>query len=82
MTWIFFWQTAEHILIFCPRHAGAWHELRDEQGYLPDFSNLFGTAEGRRKTTEWVTQRGILGQFRGARNELYGPFLSRSLALD
>jgi hypothetical protein len=43
------WQTAKHVLILCPRHAGAWHELRDEQGYLPDFSKLLGTAEGLQK---------------------------------
>jgi hypothetical protein len=22
-------QTAKHVLIFCPRHAGAWHKLWD-----------------------------------------------------
>jgi hypothetical protein len=49
-------QTAKHILIFCRRHAGARHELRDEQGHLPDFSKLLGTAEGLRKTTKWVMQ--------------------------
>jgi hypothetical protein len=75
-------QTAKHVLIFCPRHAGAWHELRDEQGHLPDFSKLLGTAEGLRKTTKWVMQRGILGQFRGARDALYGPPLSLSPAQD
>jgi hypothetical protein len=47
-------QTAKHILIFCPRHAGAWYELRNEQGHLPDFSKLLGTAEGLQKTTKWV----------------------------
>jgi hypothetical protein len=56
-------QTAKHILIFCSTHAGAQHELRDEQGHLLDFSKLLGTAEGQRKTTSWVMQRGILGQF-------------------
>jgi hypothetical protein len=50
-------QTAKHILIFCPRQAGARHELRDEQGHLPDFSKFFGTAEGLRKTTKWEMQR-------------------------
>jgi hypothetical protein len=73
---------AKHILILCPRHAGAWHELRDEQGHLPDLSKLIGTAERLRKTTRWVMQRGILGQFRGARNELYGPIISLSPAQD
>ncbi len=63
-------QTAKHVLIFCPRHAGTRHELRDDQGHLPDFSKLLGTAEGLRKTTKWVMQRGILGQFRGARDAL------------
>ncbi len=71
-------QTAKHVLIFCPRHAGARHELRDEQGHLPNFSNLLGTAERLRKTTQWVMQRGILGQFRGARDMLYGSPLSPS----
>ncbi len=53
--------TANHVLIFCPRHSGARHELRDEQGHLPNFSKLLGTAEGLRKTTKCVKQRGILG---------------------
>ncbi len=39
-------QTAKHVLIFCPRHSGARHELRDEHGHLPHFSKLLGTAEG------------------------------------
>ncbi len=73
---------AKHILIFCPRHVGAQHELRDEQGHLPDFSKLLGTAEGLQKTTKWVMQRGILGLFRGARDALYGPSFSLSLAQD
>jgi hypothetical protein len=45
-------------------------------------SKLLGTADGLRKTTKWVMQRGILGQFRGARNTLYGPPLSLSPAQD
>ncbi len=69
-------------LLLCPKHAGARHELRDEQGHLPNFSKLLGTAEGLRKTTKWVMQRGILGQFRGARDALYGPPLSLSPAQD
>jgi hypothetical protein len=75
-------QTAKQVLILCPRHSGARHELRDEQGHLPNFSKLLGTAEGLRKTTKWVMQRGILGQFRGARDLLYGSSLSLSPALD
>ncbi len=75
-------QTAKHVLIFSPRYAWARHELRDEHGHLPDFSKLLGTAEGLRKTTRWVMQRGILGQFRGAREVLYGPPLSLSPAQD
>ncbi len=75
-------QTAKHVLIFCPRHSGARHELRDEQGHLPNFSKLLGTAEGLRKTTKWVMQREILGQFRGARDLLYGSPFSLSRALD
>jgi hypothetical protein len=39
-------QTAKHILIFCPKYEGARHELRDEQGHLPDLSKLLETAEG------------------------------------
>jgi hypothetical protein len=73
---------AKHVLIFCPRHAEAWHELRDQMGHLPDFSKLLGTAERLRKTTKWVMQRGILGQFRGARGALYGPSLSLSPVQD
>jgi hypothetical protein len=30
------WHTAKHVLIFCPRHAEARYELRDELGHLPD----------------------------------------------
>jgi hypothetical protein len=45
------WQTAKHVLIFCCRHAGARHELMDDQGHLHDFSKLLETAEGLSKTT-------------------------------
>jgi hypothetical protein len=41
--------------------------------HLQVFSWLLGTADGLRKTTRWVMQRGILGQFRGARGMLYDP---------
>ncbi len=58
------------------------HELRDEQGHLPNFSKLLGTAEGLQKTNKWVMQRGIVGQFWGARDMLYGPSLYLSLAQD
>jgi hypothetical protein len=75
-------QRAKHVLIFCPKYEGARHELWDEQGHLPDFSKLLGTAEGLRKTIRWVIQRGILGQFRGARDTLYGPHLPHSPAPD
>jgi hypothetical protein len=75
-------QMAKHILIFSPKYEGAQHELRDEQGHLPDFSKLLGTAEGLRKTTRWVMQRGILGQFWGARDALYGLPLPLSPAPD
>jgi hypothetical protein len=73
---------ARYVLIFCPRYDGARHELRDEQGHLPNFSELLGTADGLRKTTKWVMQRGILGQFRRARYALYGPPLSHSPTQD
>jgi hypothetical protein len=66
-------QTAKHVLIFCHQYSGARHELRDELGHLPNFSKFLGTVDGIRKTTRWVMQRGILGQFRGARDMLYGP---------
>jgi hypothetical protein len=39
-------------------------------------SRLLGTAEGLQKTSRWVMQREILGQFRGARGTLYGPPIS------
>jgi hypothetical protein len=71
---------AKQVLIFCPRHKGARHKLRDEQGHLPDFSKLLGTTEGLQKTTRWVMQRGILGQFRRDRDTLYGPSLFLSPA--
>jgi hypothetical protein len=45
-------QTAKHVLIFYPRRAEARHELRDEQGHLPDLSKLLGTAEFLQKTTK------------------------------
>jgi hypothetical protein len=73
---------AKHVLIFCPKYEGARHELRDEQGHLPDFLKLLGTAEGLRKTTRQLMQRGILGQFRGARDALYGLLLPHSPAPD
>jgi hypothetical protein len=65
-----------------PWHAAARQELRDEQEHLCKFSKLLGTGEGLRKTTRWVMQREILGQFRGARDVLYGPLLSLSPAQD
>jgi hypothetical protein len=73
---------AKHVRFFCLRHTGAHHVLRDEQGHLPDFSKLLGTAEGLRKTTKWAILRLIFGQFRGARDALYGPSLSLSPAPD
>jgi hypothetical protein len=75
-------QTAMHILIFCHQYSGAQHELRDGLRYLPDFSRLLGTADGLQKTTRWVMQRGILGQFRGVRDMLYGPPTPASLTYD
>jgi hypothetical protein len=54
-------QMAKHVHIFCPRHARMRHELRNERGHLPDFSNFLGTADGLRKTTNWVMQREIMG---------------------
>jgi hypothetical protein len=71
---------AKHVLIFCSRHAEVRHELRDEQGRLPEFSKLLGTAEGLQKTTKLVMQSEILGQFRGARDALHGPTISLSPA--
>jgi hypothetical protein len=75
-------QTARHILTFCPKHAGARHELRDELGQLLDFSKLLGTAEGLQKSTKWMMQRGILGQFRGAGDALYSFLPASSLDPD
>ncbi len=75
-------QTAKHVLIFCPTHSGARHELMDEQGHLPNFLKSLEMAEGLQKTTKWVMQRGILGQFRGARDLLYRSSLSLPPALD
>ncbi len=40
------------------------------------------TSEGLQKTTKWLMQREILGQFRGARDALYSPSLSLSPAQD
>ncbi len=51
-------------------------------GHLPDFSKLLRSAEGLRKTTKWVMQTEILGQFRGARDVLNSPSLSLSPAQD
>jgi hypothetical protein len=73
---------AKHVLIFSPRHTRAHHELRDERGHLPVFLKLLGTAERLQKTTKWVIQSRILGQFRGARDALYGPSLALSPAQD
>jgi hypothetical protein len=54
----------------------------DEQGHLPNFLKSLEMAEGLQKTTKWVMQRGILGQFRGARDLLYRSSLSLPPALD
>jgi hypothetical protein len=70
------WRIAKHVLIFCPRNAEARHKLKDEQGHHPDISKFFGTAGRLQRTTKWVMQGGILGQFRGARDALYGPTLT------
>jgi hypothetical protein len=75
-------QTAKYMLIFCPRYAGARQQLRDEQGHLPDLLKLLGPAEGLQKTTKWVMQRGILGQFRGARDALHSSLSASSLDPD
>jgi hypothetical protein len=75
-------QTAKYVLIFCPQHSGTQHESRDEMGHLLDFLRLLGTADGLCKTTRWVMQRGILGQFRGARGMLYDPPTSVSPTLN
>jgi hypothetical protein len=75
-------QTAKLVLIYCPRHTGARHELRDKQGHMPNFSRLLGIAEGLQITTKWVIWREILGQFRGARELLYGPLTPYSLLHD
>jgi hypothetical protein len=45
------WHTIKHVLIVCPWHAGVRHELRNEQGQLPDFLKLLGTIEGLWRTT-------------------------------
>jgi hypothetical protein len=39
-------------------------------------------AKGLQTTTKWVRQRSIVGDFRGARDALYGALLSYSLAQD
>jgi hypothetical protein len=62
--------------------SGSFSHLLHTHTYLPGFSKLLGTAEGLHKTTKWVMQRGILGQFRGARDMLYGPSLSLTPAQD
>jgi hypothetical protein len=69
-------------LILCPRHPGAQQQLRDEQEHLPDYTLLLETAEGLQIITSQVMQRGILGQYRGARDALYGLPLSPLLAHD
>ncbi len=66
-------QTAKHILIHCSTFAAARHQLRDDQGRLPDYKQLLTTPEGLQKVTRWVIQRGILGQYRRARGFLYPP---------
>jgi hypothetical protein len=66
-------QMAKHILIFCSRHAGVQHKLRDEQGHRPDFSKSLGTAKGLQKIIRWVMHGGIWGSS-------WGPG-TRSMAL-
>jgi hypothetical protein len=43
---------------------------------------LLGTAKGLQKATKYVMQRGILGQFWGVRDTLYGVFSPAFPALD
>jgi hypothetical protein len=71
-------QTAKHVLIFCFKYAGARHDMRNKEGHLPDFLRLLRTADGLQKTTKWVMLKGILGQFRGAKDMLYGPLTPAS----
>jgi hypothetical protein len=63
-------------------HAGAQHELRDEQGHFPDFSKLLGTAEGLLKNHPMGDAERDLGTVQGARDALYGPHTSLSPAQD
>ncbi len=74
-------QTAKHIFILFSRQTGARHKLVYKLGNLLEYSKLLGTAEGLQKTTKCVMQREMLRQFRGARDALYGHFLSRSQEL-
>ncbi len=64
------------------KHTGAQHKLKDENGHLPDILKLLGTAEGLRKYTYRLMQRGILGQFTGGRDALYDHPFSFSSAQD
>jgi hypothetical protein len=67
----FGYQTAKHIIIHCRNFSAARHALRDNQGHLPDFKQLFTIPTGLRNVTRCVIQRGILDQFRRARGFLY-----------
>jgi hypothetical protein len=69
-------RTVKHVLIFCPWHVNALHELRDEQGHLHGYLKFVGTAGGLGKAIKWLVHRGILGQFRGAREALHSPLIS------
>jgi hypothetical protein len=56
---------------FYSLYSGSQYELTHKLEYLPYFSRLLVTADQLQKTTKWLIQRGILGQFRGASDSLY-----------
>ncbi len=65
------YQDIKHMLILCPNHAEG-RKLMFERAGSDDFRQIVLTSKGLKSATEWVIQRGMLGQFTLAREQLFG----------
>jgi hypothetical protein len=67
--------TAKHIIIHCRNFSAARHDLRDNQGHVPDYKQLVTTPAGLKKVIRWVIEIGLLGLYQKTRPLLYplGP---------
>lgn len=66
------YQDAHHMLIFCPNHQVGRDEMTKKAG-TKDFRRIVATSKGLGAATEWIIQRGILGQYSLAKEQLFGP---------